>query len=358
MTRLDRYVGRIVLGAFAACMLFFLGLTILIDLLNNLPRYIDKAAGENLGGMSLPVFLGRYYLQLVPVLFTMLTPFVTVIACMFSVARLQNANEVVAMLFTGRSIHRVLAPMLLCGAIAGLAMTACWQWVMPHVGAELAASESTLGGTAVQKNLVYEVRGDVDQLLWVAEFDPVAKSMTGVCMLTESTLAMETTLTMAKSAVWDRAQKDWRLTDGTRSSQTGDVPQTWLQRGDVTPEILLQRSRDTIDPDTLSYTDLFELIESRPNRLDVRLALHRHFTYPLANLLLLLLALPLAVHYERGSRVERLLIAIALCGAFVVLDITCQSLGKRGLLHPVVAAWSPSIVFGALGVVLFGGTRT
>ncbi len=358
MTLLDRYVGRIVVGAFGACLLFFLFITILIDMLNNLPRYVDRAAEQDLGGAQLAVYLGLYYLKLLPVLFTTVTPFVTVIACMFAVARLQNANEVVAMLFTGRSIHRVLGPMLVCGAIAGLSMVACWQWVVPHVGASLAADESFLRrGSAVEKNLVYEVHGDVNLYLRVGEFDPVGKTMRSVCMLVETPLAIETTLTSAVAATWDSKQKDWRLESGVLTSTGRDVPQVWLQRPDVTPEILLQRSRDTIDPDTLSYTDLFEVIESRPTRADVRLALHRHFTYPLANLLLLLLALPFAVRYERGSRVERLLVAIALCAGYTVFDITCQSLGKHGL-HPVVAAWSPTIVFGALGVVLFGSTRT
>jgi lipopolysaccharide export system permease protein len=359
MMLLDRYVGRIVAGAFGACLLFFLFLTILIDLLNSLPRYVDRAAEQGLGGLQLAGYLGLYYLKLLPVLFTTVTPFVTVIACMFSVARLQQANEVVAMLFVGRSIQRILAPLLLCGALAGMAMAVCWQWVVPQVGAAIAADETFLRrGTAVQSNLVHEVRGEVDQFLYVGEFDPVAKTMRSVCMLTESALALETLLTTAKAASWDPVQRDWRLEDGKAISREREVPQIWLQRPDVTPEILLQRSRDTIDPETLSYTDLFELVESRPNRADVRLALHRHFTYPIANLLLLLLALPLAVWYERGSRIERLLVAIALCAGYTMLDITCQHLGTRGLLHPVVAAWSPTIVFGALGVVLFGGTRT
>jgi lipopolysaccharide export LptBFGC system permease protein LptF len=51
------------------------------------------------------------------------------------------------------------------------------------------------------------------------------------------------------------------------------------------------------------------------------------------------------------------LIAITLCAGYTLLDITCQSLGQRGL-NPVVAAWAPTILFGSLGVVLFGSTRT
>lgn len=354
MTLLDRYVGRIVAGAFAACLLFFLFLSILIEALNSLAKHVDRA---DIGGWTLAVELVGYYASLLPVVFTTVTPFVTVIACMFAVARLQNANEIVAMLFTGRSIHRVLAPMLLCGVVAGAAMVACWQWVVPQVAQTIATTESrTRHGRAMQENVVYEARGETDLRLVAREYDPMQHTMYGVQMLVEGTLASETTLTTAVAATWDPGQKDWRLEGGRLETRSGYVPQDWLQRSDLAPEVLLRQGSE-IDPDLLSYTALLDLVERRPTRADVRMALHRHVTYPLANVLLLLLALPFAVRYERGSRVGRLLIAIGLCAAYTVFDITCQSLGQHGL-HPVVAAWSPTIVFGALGVVLFGSTRS
>lgn len=359
MSLLDRYVGRIVAGAFVATLVFFVGIMILLDLLNRLPGYVDRAGRQGYSGIELAIYLAGYYVKLVPVFVMGVTPFVTVIACMFAVARLQQANEVVPMLFLGRGIQRVLRPMLLCGVVAALAMAACWQWVMPHVGASLAMDEAFLQqSTTVQKNLVHESRGEVDQFLSAGEFDPLSATMRRVNMLVESTLTAEDTIVTAEMATWDKAKGDWRLTSGKSRRRYGGEPQQWLERPDLTPVTLMQHSRDTIDPETLSYSDLIDLTVSRPNRADFRLALHRHITYPLANILLLLLALPFAVFYERGSRIERVLLAIALCGGYMLMDLVCQSLGQRGLVHPIVAAWSPTIVFGALGIVLFGSTKT
>ena len=359
MSLLDRYVGRIVAGAFVATLVFFVGLMILLDLLNRLPGYVEKAGREGYGGIDLAIYLALYYVKLVPVFVMGVMPFATVIACMFAVARLQQANEVVPMLFLGRSIQRVLRPMLLCAVVVGLAMVASWQWLMPHVGASLAVDEAVLHQSgSVQKNLVHEFHGEVNQYLSAGEFDPVSATMRGVRMLVEGTLAAETTLVTAAEATWDKTKGDWRLTDGKAKRRYDSEPRQWLERPDLAPTTLVQHSRDTIEPDTLSYSDLIDLTVTRPNRADVRLALHRHIAYPLANLLLLLLALPFAVFYERGSRVERVLLAIAVCGGYMLMDLVCQSLGQRGLVHPIVAAWSPTIVFGALGIVLFGSTKT
>jgi len=360
MSRLDRYVGRIVIGAFGAALLFFMFLTIVMDLLGNMPRYISRAELRGLSGLELTLELGGHYLMLLPVLFVTITPFVTVIACMFSVARIQNANEIVPMLFVGRPTQRILRPMLLCGLGAAFGMAACWQWVVPHVAPALAQSESALNqGSAIQKHLVDEwVKEGATWRLYAAEFDPPSRTMTGVSMLIEGVLLADNVLVLAERAVWDDGRGDWRLDQGWRETEKRRVQHSWLERDDLTPEVLLQRSRETIEADTQSYTELAATMASRPNRADVRLAFHRHITYPFANLILLLIALPLAVWFERGSRIERVLTAIALCGLYALLDLVCQSLGQRGHLHPVVAAWSPTIVFGSLGVVLYGGMKT
>jgi lipopolysaccharide export system permease protein len=358
MNKLDRYVGRIAAGAFGAALLFFVFLSILVDLLSNVSRYADRAFEHGFGGAELALYLALYYCKLVPVLFTTVTPFATVIACMFAVARLQHANEIVPMLFLGRSIHRVLAPMLLLALGAGFGMAACWQWVVPQIGADIASAETFLRqGNEKLRYLVHE-RHDVGEYFYAREFYPVQKRLVDVRMLAWGDLAADASLTSAKEAQWDEARRDWRLEGGLLQVPRGEQPHQWLGRPDLTPAVLLQQSRDTIDPESLSYTDLRQMVETRPNRPDIRLALHRHVTWPLANLLLLLLVLPLAVHYERGSRIERVLLAIGLCGAYMLVDLTCQSLGQKHLLHPVVAAWTPTIVFGSLGVVLFGSTRS
>ena len=359
MKRLDFYVSKIVLGAFVAALSFFLFLSVLVDLLNNLPRYAERAANEDLGGLELAAYLGVYYLKLLPVLVTTVTPFATVIAGMFSVARLHGANEIVPMLFVGRSIHRVLAPILWCGLLGAALMVASWQWVVPHVGAALATNETFLRqGSAMQKHLVHESHAEVSQYMYVLSYDPLNKRIHDVRLLIQGELESDATLVTAASGTWDAARGDWRLEGGRSDRSDGGQPQQWLERPDVTPAVLLQQSRETVDPETMSYSDLVELIEPRPNRADVRLALHRHITFPFANILLLLLALPMAVRYERGSRIDRILAAIAMCGGYFLVDLVCQRLGQREWLHPIVAAWTPTIVFGSLGVVLFGSTRS
>ncbi|MCA8950118.1 MAG: LptF/LptG family permease [Planctomycetes bacterium] len=360
MSRLDRYVGRIVLGSFTAALAFFMLLIIIMDILAKMPRYVRVAEEQGFSTLDLIGALLWHYTLFLPVFFVTMAPFVTVIACMFAIARLQHANEVVPMLFVGRPMRRILRPLMLCGLLSGISMAACWQWVVPQVAPAITESDEELNrGIGTQKHLVDESTDEgVIRRLYVTEFEPAKNEVTGVSMLLEAVLAADSVLITAKKGVWDGERGDWHLIEGWREGVHKKVPVEWLGRGDLTPELLLQRGREAIEADTLSYTELAETMALRPNRADVRLALHRHITFPLANLILLMLVLPLAVWFERGSRIERILTAIGLCGAYALFDLTCQSLGGRGHLHPVVAAWSPTILFGSLGVVMYGGIKS
>ena len=133
---------------------------------------------------------------------------------------------------------------------------------------------------------------------------------------------------------------------------------SWLGEPGFTPELVWQAGLGSEQSADMSYSNLLTLRKLRPNRKDYVLALHHHITFPLANLVLLLLALPFAVHFERGSKVERVVFAILICGGYLLVDLTCQSLGRRDWMHPIVAAWSPTILFGSLGFVMFGSIRT
>ncbi|MEC7584395.1 MAG: LptF/LptG family permease [Planctomycetota bacterium] len=358
MTRtLDRYVGRATAGSVLASMLFFLFLTIVIDLLNHLGNYLDRAERQGMNTVELLVFLGGYYLRRLPVSFVVIAPFATVIGCMFAIARLMAQNELQPMLFVGRSMTRVLRPVLMAGLVSALGMAACWQWVVPTIATDVVAAQNVLdGGGRLIRNVVFESRGDQFAGLRVREYDPERQRLVGVSLLRQHEGGFSVVL--ADAATWNQEAGDWQLENGVERTPDGEQSRTFLGAQSWTPDEILQRGQESIDCELLSYDELIETRQLRPNRKDVAMALHRHITYPLANLILLLLALPFAIHFERGGKIERVLGAVVICASYLLFDLICQNLGYNGWLHPVVAAWSPTILFGSLGVVMFTSVRS
>jgi lipopolysaccharide export LptBFGC system permease protein LptF len=358
--RLDGYVRRTVLGAFGACLLFMVLLSTLIDILLNLGDYLDAASEQRLGTIALLGNMAWYYLVSVPIVFVTVSPFVTVIAGMFAVSRLMGANEIVPMLFTGRSITRVLRPVLTLGCLSALATAACWELVISTLAETLNDVRGMLTaqhGEQGMKNLVVTVRGERRQTLFCSRYFHDRLRMESVSVVDEDPITGETALVQATAANWDPSIGDWDLEAGERRTARLATRQERLGMAEVTPDLLWRTGREGREAVELSYSELLELQALRPGRRDLVLQFHSHLTFPLANVVLLLLALPFAVHFERGSRIERVLFAILVCGLYLVTDLTCQNLGQS-TLHPVLAAWLPTILFGSIGVSFYSGIRT
>lgn len=359
--RLDRYLGASIAAAWCAALLFMVMLVSLIDLLLHIGGYLKGAETRGVGGLGLIADLAYYYALSMPLTFVMVAPFVTVIAAMFAVSALFASNEIAPMLFCGRSILRILRPVICVATIAAVLMVACWEWAIPAVNDEWTVMGRTLEaqeGVAETKNVVLKVReSGVDQTLFVTRYDHAHRHLAGVTLVDRGSGPHDVLTITASEATWDDERGDWQLVGGERRTPDRAMAQPWLGVPTATPELLARLGKEGKETVQLSYSELLDLRGLRPGRRDLVLEFHAHITFPLANLVLLLLALPFAVNYERGRRVERVVFAVLVCGLYLVTDLSCHSLGLA-TLHPVLAAWLPTIVFGAFGCVFFAGMRS
>jgi lipopolysaccharide export LptBFGC system permease protein LptF len=359
--RMDRYVAKAVLGAYFAALVFLVFMVIIIELVMEMDQYMLAAERHDIGVFSLAWLICMYQAVSVPYIFVTIAPFVTVIAAMFAVSRFISQNELAPMLFTGRSMFRILRPLLGVGLLSALAMCLLWQTAVPYcAGLRHSMSARLAGGSgevSLERGTLKSPQHD-SLTLYCKRYYHGQQRMEGVILYDDGGDSGRDVYVEASAATWDREQSEWKLVDGKCKKADIYEERRWLGMPGLTPELLWQSGKHEREAGELSYTELLELIEAHPHGRSYVLALHQHITFPLANLILLLLALPFAVHFEGGNRIERVAMSIVICGGYLVVDLTCQNLGQNYHLHPVVASWVPTILFGSLGVVVFGGIRT
>ncbi len=357
---LDRYVGRTVLASYLATLLFVVLLWIIMDLLMSMGTYLEVADNHDLTLVEVLALWVRFQLVSMPWIFVLLAPFVTVISSMFSVARLMAANEVVPMVFTGRSMPRILAPVLVTGVLSAASMAVAWEFLLPRLAPTMGRLARTLDkddGTGSATSVVL-FSPDRRMRLMCDRYVPDHQRMEGVVVMDTGSQETDLSAIKASQGTWHPERQDWELVEGVLISGQHRRPHEWLGMEGVTPDMLWLSVKDARESFLLSYTEVMQLITLSPGRPDLVISLHYHMTWPLANIVLLLLALPFAVQFERGSRVGRIVLAVSICGAYLLVDLTCQNLGRNEWLHPVLAAWTPTILFGSLGLVMSGGVRT
>ena len=94
------------------------------------------------------------------------------------------------------------------------------------------------------------------------------------------------------------------------------------------------------------------------NVMPYMVALQRKVAFPFVTVVMTLLAVPFAVTTGRRGALYGVGIAIVLAITYWLMLSVCAAIGAGGLLSPVLAAWTPNILFGAVAAYLILTVRT
>ena len=81
-------------------------------------------------------------------------------------------------------------------------------------------------------------------------------------------------------------------------------------------------------------------------------AYHTKIAYPFANLVLVLLAVPMAATRRRGGQAVQLVLGLGVAFLYLAFQQTVAPFGYVQAVPPWLAAWLPHLVFGAVAAVL------
>ncbi len=79
---------------------------------------------------------------------------------------------------------------------------------------------------------------------------------------------------------------------------------------------------------------------------------HRKWAHPLAPLVMIMLGLPFAFKVGRRGSLYGIGVALLLVLVYWATMATFNALGLQAVLDPIIAAWTPNILFGLVGLYL------
>jgi LPS export ABC transporter permease LptG len=116
------------------------------------------------------------------------------------------------------------------------------------------------------------------------------------------------------------------------------------------------------EPDLMNFSQLRVYIEelraSGYNVLEHEVGLHRKIAFPFVTLVMTLIAVPFAVTTGRRGAMYGIGVGIVLALIYWVMISIIAALGQSGVLSPMLAAWAPNLIFGAVAAYLLLTVRT
>jgi len=354
MRLLDRYVIRNFLQVYIYCIAGFLSIWLIFDVSDNISTFIDQHFGFML--------TMRYYLTQVPEVFIILLPVSLLLALLFALGRMSRSNEFVSMLTAGVSIPRVLAPLIGMGLLTVAGSLALNYSLAPH--AEMAKKNFIANARAHQYSVQGQIfRNRTDLRTWfIQSFRPGHDLFNNVQVLQQDASDNIVENYLAARAIYDANAKTWELQEVkvVHYDTAGNIidektlPSLKIEHWTETPFRLGSANERA---EYLSFPELREYLRFNSDFPMALLApfrthLHYRLALPWTCLVVVCIAAPLGIGYSRRGVLASVSSAVVLVFSMNFLTHLFLALGEGDRISPVVAAWTPNLIFTMIGLYL------
>jgi len=375
---LDKYIAKNFLIGYAIAFCVLLGLRIVIDLFVNLDEFTEHA---NLGALAVIVNVFTYYGLNSTLYFRDFAGMITVVAAAFSLGKMVHYNELVAMMASGVSLKRIIAPIVvLAMALTGL-LIIDQELLIPSISNKLVRGKDVLPGQ--ESYNVWFVTDANGSLICSKKFDVKSSTLTEPLIITRvkkpNSLVWEPTGWIeADKATYDFDARCWLLTKGIftpipkllqKNADANDrnlpVARASLPAyfTDITPKDIPVRQKAEYKT-LLSSSQLSQLAAEGTKLKDLAfLYSQKHFriTDPIMNLVMLLVCLPVLVCRDPKSMKSAVAISFAITAASLVVSFVCKMFATEdlfGIVVPELWAWLPVFIFAPIAFIELDSMKT
>jgi lipopolysaccharide export system permease protein len=357
MNTIQRMLLRSFLLLLGIALLFFVLLVELFDLFSNLWRYLAQDTG-------ILAILHISWLYLPKCLSYALAP-ALLFACAYALGLLYKDNELIAILGSGISLHRLLTPLLVLGLL--LSLGSFWfeeglvieslrlknQLYRATVKLELPLSRSNVTVTSADGRIIYQ-----------ADFyDDKKQSLTGVLILRRDQAGRLEARVDAERAAWNGA--NWLMQNARQFAWEGDmlresrIGQLDDQSLSEPPATFRKSTRRVEEMSALQARDFVSQL--RRAGLPFREALtgyYRKYFVAFNPLIVMLIASGVGGRFRKNVLLLSLLSALVLSVVYYVGQMITMILAKNALIPPLAGAALSFLVFLAAGLVILRTART
>ena len=355
---LDRYVFGEWLRIFIVTALGFPVLVSVIDLTENIGKYLNR---------NLPrADIALSYLYWLPDSMFMVLPAAVLFASVFSIGTITRHSEITAAKASGLSFYRVIAPIFF-GAFLAMLLGLALGDVAPRMNARRLEllQEKSFSGRDERFNFTYASRlGRVYKVgslgVTRGEMDAVEIERKGVGP------QYPTYVLTTQKARYLRSDSAWALGKGNLHIIPDSVTDIVFAFDSLRDRQLRERPIELMAtpkaPTEMGYDELGSYIaamEASGSDVNVlRVERMLKLAIPVTCLVILLFGAPLATSTQRGGTAYGVGVSLGTTIIFLMLIQLTKAIGGKGLIPPELAAWLPSAVFGIVGAVLLARVRT
>jgi len=385
MTKIiDRYVAKNFIVGYLIAFGVLMGLRIVIDLFISLDEFAEMF-GKTVNGVQIgysEVFnhVVTYYGAQAALFFRDFAGMITVVAAAFSLGKMTRSNELTAVLASGVSLKRVIAPIIFLAIFLTGVLIIDQEVIIPGLSDKLVRRKDDIAGT--KKMAFWFLLDGQGSLVSAPNFISASGTLVSPTIITrtkiEKTFVYEVTGRItADSAIYDYNNSCWVLNNGLYLPRQGVRFDTSVSRSqaDIEAKAIASYPSDLTPRDIpvlrteqykslLSSRQLAALAQKQAKIRDLaQLYSQKHFriTDPIINLIMLMVGLPVLVCREPKMMKSAILKSFTITAACFLITFLCKMIATETMFHRVMPefwAWMPIFIFLPIALIELDSMKT
>jgi len=322
---------------------------------------VFELLGDILRNQISPWIVGDYLLNVTPYFMYNVAQYGVLLTVLITLGLLQRSNEVVALKATGISIYRIIIPVLLAGVFVATGLFLADQFYLPHANKRQDALLNRIKGRPPQTYLNPSrkwIFGEHSTIYYYQFFDSDRNQFgdLSVFQFNPATFQLVDRI-YADRAHWEPRLNRWVCTQGWER-RFNDAAIADYHPFDVStfnavseqPPYFKKEVKQSLE---MNYEQLSRYIrdlqQSGFEVVKLKVQLQKKLAFPVISFVMGILAIPFALSAGKRGAVAGVATAIGIALVYSVVSGLFEAMGNISQLPPVLAAWSPDVIFALVG---------
>ena len=352
MKRLDKYIIGKFLGTFFFSIVLIMSIAVIFDLTEKLDDFFENQ-------VSVREIVFDYYLNFIPYFMNMFSPLFIFISVIFFTSKLAGDSEIIAILASGVSYHRLMWPYFLSALF--LFIFSFWMtgYVIPPASEKMLTFQDKYIQHFSREN-ARNVQMEVEPgtILYIESFQK--RTNMGYRASLEHFDGKKLTMRITADRIHYDSAYNWRFDKYVR--RDFDVMRETLTRGSRLDTII------PVLPKELFYTaenaqmmpnpELKQYIEIQRKRGSGNVQAFetewwKRWASPIGAFIMTLLGVTMSSKKVRGGMGKNLGVGLTLSALYILFSTVSTTFSVNGVLSPFMSVWLPNFMFLAIGIVLY-----
>jgi lipopolysaccharide export system permease protein len=353
LTTIDFYIIRKFLGTFFFAILLIIFIAVIFDFSEKIDDFLENNA-------PLSGILFDYYLNFVPYFAVLFSPLFTFIAVIYFTSRMAYNTEIIAIITSGVSFHRLLIPYFISAVIITIFSFVLNNYVIPSANEKRLIFEENYYRNAPvyrKRNIHKQIEPGV--FVYLENFN-VSNNYGRKFSIEKFEDGKLVSKLISDDIVWDTTKNKWNIRNyfirnyddehqsiitGWRIDTTINMhPQEFKRRKEAVQAMTLNDLNDFINIQKLQgATNIDELLIEK----------HRRFSFPFSSFILTLIGISVSSRKVKGGIGVHIGAGLLISFTYIFFMQFSAQFSISGAFPPFIAVWIPNIIFAVVAGFLY-----